>query len=275
MNEPMEVKTHSRSESVEVSVIAPCLNEEANIQLLVERTLATFDRSGIAGELVLVDDGSTDRTWEEILTCSRRDTRVRGIRHTVNQGMEGAWKSGLHAACGSLLCLIDADLQNRPEDIAELYAAYRERKTDIVQAVRHPVEGARRCLAFSRGLNLLLNLTFGMGMRDSKSGFILTKREVLERILTHRYRYRYFQCFIGAAANVQGYTVAEIDTDFNGRHGGESFLSRLPIGVSLRALWELIKYRVETLAVTNARVAHVSDTCPLSAPLAGTTGSES
>jgi len=266
---------HSQSRSIEVSVIAPCLNEETNIQLLVERTLATFDRSNIAGELVLVDDGSTDRTWEEMLNCSRRDVRVRGIKHTVNQGIESAWKSGLHAARGSLLCLIDADLQNRPEDIAELYATYCERNPDIVQAVRHPVQSARHRLAFSRGLNFLLNATFRMRMRDNKSGFILAKREALQSILTHRYHYRYFQCFIGAAAKVQGYTVAEIDTDFNGRHGGASFLSRFPIGVSLRTLWELIKYRIETLATRDSRVAPAQRSWPLSTPLTGTTGSES
>ena len=237
-----------------LSVIAPCFNEEENIDLLAARTLAVFDAESIPAELLLVDDGSTDGTWERITHSSLNDSRVRGIRHLSNRGMEGAWRTGLEWAAGELVCLIDADLQNRPEDIARLYATYRREQPDIVQAVRHPVRGLRRGYTFSHGLSLLLNLTFRMRLRDSKSGFILTRSDVLASILRHRYHYRYFQCFIGVAAGTQGYTIKEVDTEFDLRHGGNSFLSRFPIGVSLRVFWELLKYRVETWAVRSPKV---------------------
>ena len=270
----MKLNSRTTSDPVDLSVIAPCLNEQDNIDLLVSRTLATFDSAGICGELILVDDGSVDDTWEKILRRSHRNTRVRGIQHPCNRGMESAWRTGIRAAHGPAVCLIDADLQNRPEDIATLYLTYRKGQCDLVQAVRHPVRGLRRCYTFSRGLNFLLNLTFRMHMRDNKSGFVLTSRETLERLLTHRYSYRYFQCFIGVAAKVQGYTVAEVDTQFDNRHSGQSFLSRFPLGVSLRALWELVKYRTETLLVPASRAMSARDSWTLSASLAETTRSE-
>jgi glycosyltransferase involved in cell wall biosynthesis len=231
-----------------LSVIAPCLNEEGNVDSLADRTLAVFDEMGVAAELLLIDDGSADTTWERIQRRSQGDGRVRGVRHTFNRGIAEAWRTGLTSASGELICLIDADLQNRPEDIPRLYMAYLRELPDMVQAVRHPVSGARHRHLFSRGLNLLLNLTFRTHLRDGKSGFVLCRRGTLAGILKHRYSYRYFQSFIGAAAGLQGCAIAEVDTDFELRRAGTSFLSRFPIGVSMWICWELLKYRVETRA---------------------------
>jgi SAM-dependent methyltransferase len=229
-----------------LSVIAPCLNEEANIDALVERTLAALGSLPVSAELVLVDDGSTDGTWRAITDHAARSGRVVGVQHATNQGIEAAWQSGLRRATGDLVCLIDADLQNQPEDIPRLYQAFvAHQPVDIAQGVRHPAEGVRRLLVFSRALNVLLNLTFRTHLRDNKSGFILCSRDVLAGILRHRGAYRYFQSFLGVAASARGYRIVEIDTVFHQRLAGQSFLPDLPIGVSLRILIELAKVRRE------------------------------
>ncbi len=234
------------NDAIVLSVIAPCLNEQDNIDPLVERTLAVFNQMGIAAELVLVDDGSTDDTWGRIVRHSQCDERIRGVKHTSNQGIEDAWRSGYEWSGGQIVCLIDADLQNLPEDIPRLYKTYLRELPDIVQGVRRAVAGLRRYHVFSRGLNLLLNTIFRMHLRDNKSGFLLCRRDVLGCLLRHRYRYRYFQSFIGVAAGAQGCTIAEVDTTFDHRRAGRSFLSRFPIGVSTWIFWELLKFRVET-----------------------------
>ncbi len=236
------------SNGVVLSVIAPCFNEEGNVDPLVDRTLAVFNEMGISAELLLIDDGSRDATWDRI--CRRRDSdhRVRGVRHESNLGMESGWLSGHEASRGELICLIDADLQNRPEDIAKLYKAYLRELPDVVQAVRHLAAGPKRIHLFSHGLNFLLNRVFSMRLRDNKSGFILCRRDVLADILRHRYRYRYFQSFIGVAAHARGYATLEVDTRFDQRCAGRSFLGRFPIMVSLRILLELLKFRAEIWA---------------------------
>jgi dolichol-phosphate mannosyltransferase len=233
---------------VPLSVIAPCLNEESNIDVLADRTLAVFDQMNIPAELVLIDDGSTDGTWRKITNRLEPGGRVRAVRHPSNRGMEAAWRSGVAEATGELTCLIDADLQNRPEDIPLLYDAFQRGSGDIIQAVRHPVQGLRRLYLFSRVLNFVLNLVFGMKSRDNKSGFILCRREALARVLDHKYDYRYFQNLLGAAASARGYRIGEVDTVFDRRHAGESFLSRLPFLVSARTCWEIVKFRYETWA---------------------------
>lgn len=232
-------------QGVELSIVAPCLNEELNVPVLITRTMAVLDSMSVSGELVLVDDGSTDSTWSKIEEGMAAEPRVRGVRHERNRGMVGGWVSGLTHARGRLVCLIDSDLQNRPEDIPRLYEAFVRERPDIVQAVRHPKVSKQR-LFFSRALNHLLNVSFGMHLADNKSGFILCPRDVLADILADREGYRYFQSFVGVAAGVRGYRFAEVDTDFEERAAGESFLSNYPIRVSLRIVRELLRYRVQT-----------------------------
>lgn len=247
--------SEGQNASVALSVIAPCFNEEANIDLLVDRTLLTFDSLGVVAELVLVDDGSSDATWTKIRRRGDDDGRVRCVRHPINQGMEGAWRSGMKTASGALVCLIDADLQNRPEDIAVLYQRHLRNEYDIIQAVRHPAVGAFRRYLFSRALNTLLNFIFRMRAKDNKSGFILCRKEVLADVLRHRFRYRYFQTFLSASANRRGYSIGEVDTTFDQRHSGTSFLGAIPILISARIFWELMKFRVETWASPPQAVA--------------------
>jgi phenylacetate-CoA ligase len=86
-----------------------------------------------------------------------------------------------------------------------------------------------------------------MRSRDNKSGFILCKREVLARMLEHRFRYRFFQSVLGAAVKTRGFTIGEIDTAFAPRAGGQSFLRRFPVRAILWTIWEIVKFRVETL----------------------------
>jgi phenylacetate-CoA ligase len=234
------------NDALVLTVIAPCFNEQDNVEVLVLRTMAMFEELNIDAELLLIDDGSSDDTWARIQECAEGDDRVRGVRHERNGGIETAWRSGLSHARGQLVCLIDADLQNRPEDIERLYRTYLRELPDMVQAVRRPARGVTRCKFFSRGLNALLNISFGMKLRDNKSGFLLCRRDVLRRILKHRYSYRYFQSFVGVAAGAAGYTIAEVETSFEQRHAGASFLSRFPVLVSCRIIWEMLKFRHES-----------------------------
>jgi len=228
-----------------LSVIAPCLNEESNVGALATRTLAVFDELGVTGELILVDDGSSDGTWAAIERLGSQDGRVRGIRHEHNMGIVPAWAFGLQAAAGDLVCLIDADLQNRPEDIPRLCDAYAAGGADVIQGVRRPVQTLHRHRLFTRGLNSLLNLMFGTRLSDNKSGFLLCGREVLADILRHRLSYRYFQALVGASAAARGFSICEIETTFEPRQRGQSFLPRFPDAASLRIVWELLKFRAE------------------------------
>jgi phenylacetate-coenzyme A ligase PaaK-like adenylate-forming protein len=222
-------------------VLVPCLNEEANLYELVSRLDATFRRGGVAGEVALVDDGSSDRTWEVILALAARFPFVLPVRHDHNRGIAAAWRSALEASRGTLVCLIDADLQYQPEDILRLLRAQRETNVDIVQG-RRSVIGRKKQPRYywSRGLNWILNHLFGLRLHDCKSGFILCPREVLTHLLSYRRRYQFWQSFIMVAAHAKGYSYTEIETLFEERRAGESFLDDFPVRVILGALRDLL-----------------------------------
>jgi phenylacetate-CoA ligase len=232
--------------NVEVSVVVPCFNEAENLPELVPRLLGAFAAGGLAGEIVLVDDGSRDATATVIRALQRENAAVVGCFHEVNRGMEAGWNTGLRAARGAYACLIDADLQYQPEDVPRLWTEMRASGADIVQGCRLTPGSAKDArYLWSRGLNHLLNLAFGMRLRDNKSGFVLARRETLLHALEHRRRYRYFQALLLVSAHAKGYRVSQIETVFAPRRRGQSFMSNMPVRVIWGCLLDVLNGLVE------------------------------
>lgn len=230
----------------ELSVISPCFNENQNVVALVERLVATFEKRKINGEIILVNDKSSDNTGELIDEMSRKYQNVKAIHHTTNRGIVAGWKSGLGVAEGKYVCLIDADLQNLPEDVGRMYAEIKFSRYDVVQGWRSHVKnfsGGR--VTLSRGLNFLLNLFYGMSSKDNKSSFLICRKEVLEDILDYRFHYKYFQTNLGGAIKYKGYSVRQMETLFLERRVGKSFLPRFPLKISVETFIDLIKGFVE------------------------------
>ncbi|MCA9606303.1 MAG: glycosyltransferase [Myxococcales bacterium] len=233
---------------VELSVIVPCFNEALNLPELARRTLAVFERGEIAGELVLVDDSSRDETADVIrgLEAAHPGVVV-GVFHEVNRGIAHAWRSGLAASSGRCAAIMDADLQYQPEDLLRLHRTLVETSVDVVQGWRSPVGRTRdRRYWISRGFNHLLNKTFGMDLSDNKSGFVCCTREVMDDLLTYDGDYRYFQSFIMVAAHAKGYEYREVETLFEDRRQGVSFLEgSKTFSVAAESFLDLAKAAVE------------------------------
>ncbi len=230
------------SDMFALSVVCPCLNEEANLSLLAERLFTSAKEADVTTELVIVDDGSTDNTSRVVddLKLEYGDA-VRCVRHPQNLGIPASWRSGVDAARGAYVCFIDGDLQNPPEEVVTLYYRLLESPADLVQGTRSSIGRLRDSrLLMSRVLNGLLNVTFGMRAKDSKSGFVLGPKRVLDDILRHDKQYRHFQTFIAVSAHAKGYTIREVETLFESRYAGESFLSNRSLRVSAEAIVDLV-----------------------------------
>ncbi|RME03317.1 MAG: glycosyltransferase family 2 protein [Deltaproteobacteria bacterium] len=227
---------------MELSIIVPCYDEEENITPLLERieaALADFEGEGHAYEIILVDDGSTDRTGERIEAAAATDSHVVACHHERNRGIVAGWRTGLSVARGRFVLTTDADLQYRPEDIPTLYRTAIETGADLVQGWRREHrEGSRLRIVLSLGLSHLLNLLFGMRLKDIKSGFILYRRPCFEKILAYRGNYRHFQHFITIAAHAHGFSIRQIPIVFEKRHAGASFI-QAPLRFSLEALHDI------------------------------------
>jgi phenylacetate-CoA ligase len=229
-----------------VSVVVPCFNEAGNLPELVERLARLFVKKGLDGEVVLVDDGSRDATAAVIRRLGEAHPNLVGVFHEANRGIAAAWASGVAASRGEYVCFMDADLQNLPEDVYRLHREITRTHADLVQGYRSSVGRLRDSrYVLSKGLNGILNLLFGMSLRDNKSGFVIGRRETIAEVLRHRYRYGYFQTFIAVSAHAKGYRIQELETLFESRLVGKSFMSRVPVGVMLRSLVDLAKGFVE------------------------------
>jgi phenylacetate-CoA ligase len=226
----------------ELSVVTSCFNEAKNIPELLERLQNVFVKKNIKGEIILVNDGSTDGTADLAAKISSRYPNLKVINHKVNSGIEGGWKTGLANSEGEFVCFIDSDLQYLPEDVWRMFREIRSTSADMVQGYRSSI-GRLRDSRYIQSvvLNFILNNLFGMRLKDNKSGFVIARKEVLEDILRHRYHYKYFQTFVTISANAKGYAVREIETMFQSRLLGRSFIGKFSLKSIFWVLYDVVK----------------------------------
>jgi len=227
-----------------LSVIVPCLDEASGLAELVARVSRVLDQGlppGVEGELVLVDDGSRDQTWVTMSLLQAQHPWIRVGRHARREGIPSAWRTGLARARGAWVCVLDADLQYEPEEIPRLWREQQRTGADVVQGARAAGERPRDVrFLLSRGLNVLLNATFGMSSPDNKSGFFLCRREVLQDLLSFRGRYRHWQCFVMVAAHSRGHRIHVLPTPFHPRRTGRSAFGRLGVGPAAAVALDLM-----------------------------------
>ena len=123
-----------------ISIVVPCFNEEEILPQALNRLHAAGQATGRSYEILLVDDGSTDRTWEIIAAQAQHDARVRGVRLSRNFGHQMALTAGLERARGSEVLVIDADLQDPPELLGVMLAK-RAEGFDVVYGQRRSRAG--------------------------------------------------------------------------------------------------------------------------------------
>ena len=178
---------------MELTIVAPAFDEEEVLPLFLCRMAAVMDELGGEVELVLVDDGSLDATWEIILAASREDPRIRGIRLARNFGHQVALSAGLSAAAGDAVVTLDADLQHPPEVIPQLLDAARL-GYDVVYAVRTPDDAEGRWKRLSaRAFYLILNKLTSLDLPDGAADFRYMSRRVVNALVAMPERHRFLR----------------------------------------------------------------------------------
>ena len=214
----LEALAGARSTAVDptvlVSVVVPAFNEEENLDSLAQRLAPVLDSLG-SGEVVIVDDGSADATWSEIVRLANADTRVRGVRLSRNFGHQAALSAGMAVARGRTVCFMDADLQDPPELMVQLIEKWRE-GYEVVYAIRRTrKEGLVKRLAYSsfyRIYRRLANIDVPLNSGD----FALVDRTVIDEILSLPEHNR----FLRGLRSWVGYRQVGIEYDRDARHAG-------------------------------------------------------
>jgi glycosyltransferase involved in cell wall biosynthesis len=203
----------------QVSVIAPCYDERENLRPLVEAIHAALDPLGLAYEIVLVDDGSRDQSWDALRELGRADSRVRALRFALNCGQSAALWAGAQAARGRILVTLDADLQNPPAEIPRLLEALEEADCvcgSRVAARRRGDPWLRR--ASSQIANWIRNKVSGETISDAGCCFRAFRRECVATVKFFRGAHRFLPTLI----KMEGYRVIEIPVHHNPRQRGRS-----------------------------------------------------
>jgi polyisoprenyl-phosphate glycosyltransferase len=213
-----------------LSVVVPIYNEEEVIALLLERLEKTLAAAGPAWEVILVNDGSSDRTIELLLAAAQRDPRFKVISLARNFGHQLAATAGLDAARGDAVVLIDADLQDPPEVIPEMLAKYRE-GYDVVYAQRVARRGEtwfKRLTAW--GFYRIMRLLVYPGLPADVGDFRLMSRRCLDALNAMRETHRFLR---GMVAWV-GFPQTAVPVVRSERAAGKS---KYPLRKMLRFAW--------------------------------------
>jgi dolichol-phosphate mannosyltransferase len=201
--------------SILLSVVIPAFNEEENLDALWARLTPVLDEVG-GGEVVIVDDGSSDATWSGITRLAAADPRVRGVRLSRNFGHQAALSAGMAHARGRTVCFMDADLQDPPELVVQLMERWREGH-EVVYAIRRTrPEGLLKRTAyrtFYRLYRRLANIDVPLDSGD----FALLDRRVVDELLALPEHNR----FLRGLRSWVGYRQVGVAYDRDARHAGE------------------------------------------------------
>lgn len=202
-----------------VTVVLPCLDEEANITQAVAEALAAGARCARAVEVVVVDDGSRDRTRAAAALLASLDARVRVVAHDRNRGYGAALRSGIAASRMPWVLLTDADLQFDLEQLDTMLDSARE--SDLVAGFRIRRRDAWPRRAAARAWNLLMRWTFAVPVSDVDCAFKLVRGPLL-RALALRSDGAMISTELVTCARRDGWRIAEIGVQHRPRRAGEA-----------------------------------------------------
>jgi glycosyltransferase involved in cell wall biosynthesis len=228
-------------DTVDYSFVIPLKDEEATLVELYERIAAEFG-SGKRFEVILVDDGSRDASWEVIRQLAARDPdRVRGLRFRRNAGKAAALTAGFRAARGEVVFTLDADLQDDPKEIRR-FLAKLDQGYDVVSGWKRVRHDPWHKVYPSRVFNRLLSRFSRTELHDHNCGFKCYRAAVPRGLTLYGEMHR----MIPALAAIGGFRVAEIEVEHHPRtHGRSKYgFERYLRGFSdMLTVWFLRKYR--------------------------------
>ena len=228
---------------MDISIIIPAFNEHESLPELSAWIARVMQEHGYDYEVLFVDDGSTDGTWEAVRSLSAADTHVHGLRFRRNYGKSAALYCGFERAKGDVVFTMDADLQDSPDELPEMYRMIREDSWDLVSGWKqHRKDNALTKNLPSKLYNATARRITGIKLHDMNCGLKAYRREVVKSIEVYGEMHRY----IPYLAKNAGYTrITEKPVHHEKRKYGKSKfgMNRFVNGfLDLQTLWFLTRF---------------------------------
>ena len=176
----------------DISIIVPLLNEKESLPELVAWIRRVVEKEGWTHEIIMIDDGSTDGSWDTIKELSASDSSIHGIRFRRNYGKSAALFHGFKAAEGRVVFTMDADLQDSPDELPEMYRMVTEEDWDVVSGWKqHRQDNKLTKNLPSKLYNATARWITGIRLHDMNCGLKAYKNEVVKNIEVYGEMHRY------------------------------------------------------------------------------------
>jgi glycosyltransferase involved in cell wall biosynthesis len=222
-----------------ISIVIPVLNEELNLAPLHREIDEVLRSAGLQAEMIIVDDGSKDGSWNEVTQLARRDPRVQGIRFRRNFGKAAALSAGFACVRGDFVVTLDADLQDNPAEIPGLIRQLQA-GFDLVNGWKRRRFDPWHKVIPSRIFNWMIRLASGLKLHDHNCGLKGYRVEVVREIRIYGELHR----FITLLAHARGFRVTELEVQHRPRIHGQS---NYGVERFVKGLLDLLTVRVLTM----------------------------
>ena len=228
-----------------LSVVIPCYNEEKTLEGVVDRVLAA-DRCGLEIEVIVVDDGSLDRSAEVMKGLAEKHPQIVAAFHAINQGKGAALRTGFQKASGDIVLVQDADQEYDPNEYPKLLGPILDGRADVVFGSRFKGGEECRVLYFwhsvgNKVLTLASNMFTNINLTDMETCYKVFKREIIQAVTIEENRFG-FEPEITAKVAKMRPRIFEVGISYNGRTYEEGKKIGWKDGV--RALYCIVRYNL-------------------------------
>jgi len=230
-----------------LSVVIPCFNEEHHIRALLEKVISVKLDHNLEKEIIILNDGSTDRTSEVLKKILSENPGIQAFDQPVNMGKGAAIRTGLSKITGDIVIIQDADLEYDPTDYNNLLQPILGNKADVVYGSRFKGSEPKRKLVFlhttgNRFLTFLSNLFTGLRLTDMETCYKTFKADVIKQITIKENRFGFEPEITAKVSRIKNVRICEVPISYTARTHATGKKIKWTDG--FHAIWCILKYNI-------------------------------